>query len=57
MEKALKEAGIDYTLDFLDDAVHGFAPKGTERYDRRASELHWERVHALLRRQLPQVGG
>jgi dienelactone hydrolase len=55
MEKALKEAGIDYTLDFIDDAVHGFAPKGTERYDRRASELHWERVHALLRRRLPQV--
>jgi carboxymethylenebutenolidase len=57
MEEALRAAGVDYTLDFIDDAVHGFAPKGTERYDRRASELHWERVHALLRRRLPQVAG
>ena len=57
MREALEAAGIDHTLDFIDWAVHGFAPKGTERYDRRASELHWERVHALLRRQLPQVSG
>ena len=56
MREALEAAGIDHTIDFIDWAVHGFAPKGTERYDRRASELHWERVHALLRRQLPQVG-
>jgi carboxymethylenebutenolidase len=55
MREALEAAGIDHTIDFIDWAVHGFAPKGTERYDRRASELHWERVHALLRRQLPQV--
>jgi carboxymethylenebutenolidase len=55
MEEALRAAGVDYTLDFIDDAVHGFAPKGSDRYDRRASELHWERVHALLRRRLPQV--
>ena len=34
------------------DAVHGFAPPGTERYNRQASELHWERVHSLLRRNL-----
>ena len=31
--------------------LHGFAPAG-ERYDRHASELHWERVHSLLRRNL-----
>ena len=35
----------------MTDAVHGFAPAGP-RYDRHASELHWERVHALLRRRL-----
>ncbi len=55
VREALESAGIPYTLDFVDWAVHGFAPKGTDRYDRRASELHWERVHALLRRRLPQV--
>src|SRR5215208_3390421 len=57
MREALEAAGIDHTIDFLEDAVHGFAPKGTERYDRRASELHWERVHALLRRRVPQPAG
>lgn len=51
MEKALGAAGITYTLDFHTDAVHGFAPRG-ERYNREASELHWERVHSLLRRRL-----
>ncbi|MDH3681820.1 MAG: dienelactone hydrolase family protein [Acidimicrobiia bacterium] len=49
---ALEEAGINYTLDWLTDAVHGYAPPGGERYNRGASELHWERVHDLLRRNL-----
>lgn len=51
MEAALKEAGVTYTIDFLTEAVHGFAPAGP-RYNREASELHWERVHSLLRRNL-----
>ena len=42
---------MTYTIDFITDAVHGFAPAG-ERYDRAASELHWERVHALLQRNV-----
>jgi len=49
---ALDKAGLTNTIDFIDDAVHGFAPPGGERYNRAASELHWERVHALLRRNL-----
>lgn len=52
MRKALDEAGVRHTIDFLTDAVHGFAPPGSERHNRRASELHWERVHSLLRRNL-----
>jgi len=52
MRVALDAAGVRYTVDFLDDAVHGFAPPGSERYNRAASELHWERVHSLLRRTL-----
>jgi carboxymethylenebutenolidase len=52
MRAALDDAGVRYTVDFLEDAVHGFAPPGTERYNRAASELHWERVHSLLRRTL-----
>jgi carboxymethylenebutenolidase len=51
IEEALKAAGVPYDIDFLTDAVHGFAPAG-ERYNRAASELHWERVHALLRRNV-----
>jgi carboxymethylenebutenolidase len=49
MEQALADAAVTYTLDFHPDAVHGFAPAGP-RYHRDASELHWERVHSLLRR-------
>jgi dienelactone hydrolase len=48
---ALDAAGVRYTLDRITDALHGYAPLG-ERYDRTASELHWERVHSLLRRNL-----
>lgn len=48
---ALDEAGVTYTLDLMTKAVHGFAPAGP-RYDRYASELHWERVHTLFRRNL-----
>lgn len=52
MRAGLAEAGLPHTIDLVEDAVHGFAPPGSERYDRAASELHWERVHALLRRRL-----
>ncbi len=52
MRAALEKAGVTHTIDFLTDAVHGYAPPGTERYHRAASELHWERVHSLLRRNL-----
>lgn len=55
MTDALDAAGVDYTIDVITDAVHGFAPAGP-RYDHDASELHWERVHSLLRRRVgPRV--
>lgn len=52
MRSALTEAGVDHTIDFLTDAVHGFAPPHSPRHHPEASELHWERVHALLRRRV-----
>ncbi len=52
MEQALTEAGVTYTLDFLTEAVHGYAPPGGPNYDHAASELHWERVHSMFRRHL-----
>ncbi|MGH9273392.1 MAG: dienelactone hydrolase family protein [Acidimicrobiales bacterium] len=51
VRKALDDAGVRHTFDFHTDAVHGFAPRGP-RYDKPASELHWERVHSLMRRNL-----
>lgn len=51
MEAALAAAGVTYTLDFHEDAQHGFAPRGP-RFHRAASELHWERVHSLFQRNL-----
>jgi carboxymethylenebutenolidase len=52
MRTALEKAGVTHTIDFIDYAVHGFAPPAGERYNRDASELHWERVHSLMHRNL-----
>jgi carboxymethylenebutenolidase len=52
MREALESAGVKYRIDFFSDAVHGYAPPGSERYHRARSEQHWERVHALLKRNL-----
>ena len=52
IEQALTEAGVEHRIDFMEGALHGFAPPGGERYDRAASEKHWERVFELFRRKL-----
>ena len=52
MRAALEHADVRHTIDWFTDAVHGYAPPGTERYNKAASELHWERVHSLLRRNV-----
>lgn len=52
MTAALEAAGVEHTLDFYTDAVHGYAPPGSERYNRAASEQHWERVHSMFQRKL-----
>ena len=49
---SMDAAGVRYTYDLYTDAVHGYAPRGTDRYNRFASEQHWERVHSLMRRSL-----
>ncbi|XOV88794.1 MAG: dienelactone hydrolase family protein [Pseudomonadota bacterium] len=56
MKAALDAAGVNYTIDFFEDALHGFAPPGGERYNRAAAEKHWERVHAMFRRALTPAG-
>ncbi len=52
MDSAMGNAGINYRIDFMAGALHGFAPTGGERYNREAAERHWERVHALFQRNL-----
>jgi carboxymethylenebutenolidase len=52
MTEALAAAGVRSQIDVITTAQHGFAPPDGPRYDRAASELHWERVHSLLRRNL-----
>lgn len=52
MDKALRHAHVNYRIDFMDGALHGFAPPGGQRYNRAAAEKHWERVHALFHRNL-----
>jgi carboxymethylenebutenolidase len=52
MAAALDGAGVTHRIDFMEGALHGYAPPGGARYDRAASETHWERVHDLFRRNL-----
>ncbi len=52
MDQAMSDAGINYRIDFMEGAMHGFAPPGGDRYNREAAEKHWERVHAMFRRNL-----
>ena len=52
MDQAMSDAGINYRIDFMKGAMHGFAPPGGDRYNREAAEKHWEHVHAMFRRNL-----
>lgn len=52
MDRAMRDAGLNYHIEFMAGALHGFAPPGGERYHRAAAERHWEQVHALLQRNL-----
>ncbi|MDZ7679776.1 MAG: dienelactone hydrolase family protein [Acidimicrobiales bacterium] len=52
MESALSEAGVRHHIDFMEGALHGFAPPGGPRHDEAASEQHWERVLDLFERNL-----
>lgn len=51
MDEAMRAAGVNYRIDLMKGAVHGFAPRG-ERHHHYAAERHWEQVHAMFRRHL-----
>lgn len=52
VEDAAKAAGVPITIDFMEGALHGFAPPGGARYHREASEKHWARTLDLFGRTL-----
>ena len=49
LDRALREAGVDYTIETYAGAKHGFAVTGHLVYDRDASERHWTRLVDLLK--------
>ena len=52
LRASMDAGGVRSQYDLYTEAVHGYAPRGTDRYNRFASEQHWERVHSLMRRNL-----
>jgi carboxymethylenebutenolidase len=52
LERALSEAGVDYTIETYPGAKHGFAVTGHLVYDREASEKHWDRLLSLFKEAL-----
>jgi carboxymethylenebutenolidase len=48
LEQALRDAGVDYTIETYEHAKHGFAVTGHPVYDHDASERHWRVLLALL---------
>ena len=52
LERALGDAGVDYTVEIYKGAKHGFAVTGHLVYDREASERHWQRLLRLFNETL-----
>jgi carboxymethylenebutenolidase len=52
LERALADAGVNYTVEIYKGAKHGFAVTGHLVYDREASERHWQRLLRLLNEAL-----
>jgi len=53
LEGILKSAGVRHRIEWYPGAQHGFAfPQRQGIYDKPSAERHWERVFALLERNL-----
>jgi carboxymethylenebutenolidase len=52
IDAALREAGVDYTLEMYVGRKHGFALDGSHGYEREAYERHWQRLLELFRAKL-----
>ncbi|MDH3678372.1 MAG: dienelactone hydrolase family protein [Acidimicrobiia bacterium] len=51
-DKAMAAAGTAGEIEWYPGTEHGFAFSERPQYHREASERHWERLHALFRRNL-----
>lgn len=54
-EAAITDAGANGRVEWYPDTEHGFAFAERPAYVRDASERHWERLHSLFRRTLPNA--
>jgi carboxymethylenebutenolidase len=53
LERAMKDAGTPYRLEWYPGTQHGFVfPGRGEIYDKAAAERHWERLFALFGRNV-----
>ena len=49
---ALDDAGTNYNAEWIDGVHHGFVFPQRAKYDKTASERHWELLHSLFDRNL-----
>ena len=53
LDVALRAVGIRYRIEWYPGAHHGFAfPQRQAAYHKASAERHWERLHALFKRNL-----
>lgn len=52
LAEALRDAGVDHTIETYAGAKHGFAVDDTPVYDKAAAERHWSRTLALFEEAL-----
>lgn len=52
MEKALKDAGITYKIDYMTGAKHGYTMSDLPPYHKEAAETHWRALFDLYKRRL-----
>lgn len=52
LDKSLHDDAINAELERYPGTEHGFAFPGRPAFDKPAAERHWERIHALLARNL-----
>lgn len=52
LDQALEATGVGYTIETYPGTVHGFTMSDTDAFSPAGSQLHWERLLALLARTL-----